>query len=81
MSTPETPAPPAPPAPSAPPVLAGYKAPSLASKLLQSLIAAVTSPTAVAKERSFAAFIIVRVLLAAGASASLVGIIAKLVGG
>lgn len=45
------------------------------------LVAAVTSPTAVKQERSLAAFIITRLLLAAGATEGVVQIVQKLVNG
>lgn len=42
------------------------------TKVWHAFTAAVTSPTAVQQERSFATFVTVRILLAIGASASLV---------
>jgi hypothetical protein len=45
------------------------------------LAAAVTSPTAVQQERSLAAFLIGRVLLAAGASYGVEQVVVKIVGG
>lgn len=50
-------------------------------KILRGFQAAVTSPTAVKQERSLAAFVIGRVLLAAGASTALVEFVAKLIHG
>jgi hypothetical protein len=49
--------------------------------ILNGFLAAVTSPEAVRAERSLAALVIVRVMLAAGASAGLVALIGKLVHG
>lgn len=51
------------------------------SRIIAGFLAAVTSPTAVQKERSLAAFIIGRVLLAAGASAGVEQIVVKLISG
>lgn len=45
------------------------------------LVAAVTSPTAVKQERSLAAFIAGRVLLAAGASLGVEQIVVKIISG
>ena len=50
-------------------------------KILRALLAAVTSPEAVKQERSLAAFIAGRVLLAAGASYGVEQLIVKLIGG
>lgn len=47
----------------------------------RAFLAAVTSPEAVKQERSLAAFIVVRVALAIGASAAFVSFIEKLIGG
>lgn len=55
--------------------------PSTLSKIWHGLLAAVTSPTAVKQERSLAAFVIGRVLLAAGASLAIEQFVTKLVGG
>lgn len=44
-------------------------------------VAAITSPTAVAKEKNLAVFVGVRVALSLGASAGLVAAVAKIVGG
>jgi hypothetical protein len=51
---------------------------NIASKAWRGFLAAVTSPTAVAQEKSLAVFIAVRVLQAVGASAALVALIEKL---
>lgn len=50
-------------------------------RLWNAFTAAVTSPTAVTQERNLAAFVLCRMLLAVGASASLVAIVEKLVSG
>lgn len=62
-------------------VPAPVKAPSLFSKVWNGLKAAVTSPTAVKQERSLAAFVVGRVLLAAGASFGVEQIVVKIIGG
>jgi len=49
-------------------------------KALRAFLAAVTSPEAVKHEKSLAVLVITRVLLAVGASASLVALIEKLLG-
>lgn len=53
----------------------------LSNKVIAAFIAAVTSPSAVAQERSLAVFIVTRVLLASGASYGIVELVAKIVGG
>lgn len=50
------------------------------NKVWQAVKAAVTSPTAVAKEKNLAVFIGVRIALSLGASAALVDAIVKIVG-
>lgn len=75
MSTPETPAAPvaATPMPAQP---GAFK--TKAKQVLASVVAAVTSPAAVKQEKSLATLVVTRVLLAAGASAGLVGLVLKL---
>jgi hypothetical protein len=51
---------------------------TIALKAWRGFVAAVTSPTAVQKERSLAVFVAVRVLQAIGASAALVSLVEKL---
>lgn len=53
----------------------------LAKRVWHGLIAAVTSPEAVKQERSLAALIVGRVLLAAGASFGVEQIVAKIIAG
>lgn len=81
MSTPDPTLPPQAQPAVAPPPTTAPKAPSVWSKIWHGFLAAVTSPTAVDKERSLAAFVVTRVLLAAGASASLAAVVEKIVGG
>lgn len=50
-------------------------------KIWRAFLAAVASPEAVKQERSLAAFVLFRVLLAAGASAGLADIVSRLVHG
>lgn len=50
-------------------------------KIWRGLVAAVTSPEAVKQERSLAALVLARVLLAAGASTGLVELVEKFVHG
>lgn len=52
---------------------------STLKKLWHAFTAAITSPTAVKQEKSLAAFILVRLLLAVGASAGLVALVPKLI--
>lgn len=66
---------PVPPAPVAP------ARPSVFKRVAAALLAAVTSPTAVKEERSLAAFVVGRVLLAAGASYGIEQIVVKIIGG
>lgn len=54
---------------------------SVFARILNGLRAAVTSPTAVKQERSLAALIVGRVLLAAGASYGVEQIATKIIGG
>jgi hypothetical protein len=49
-------------------------------KVVRAIVAAVTSPEAVKLEKSLAVLVATRVLLAVGASAGLVELIAKLAG-
>lgn len=50
-------------------------------KALGAFVAAVTSPEVVQAERSVAVFVLTRVLLAVGASAALIELVNKVVGG
>jgi hypothetical protein len=50
------------------------------AKVVHAVTAAVTSPTAVTKEKSLAVFIGVRIALSLGASAALVEAVAKIIG-
>ncbi len=50
-------------------------------KGLAAFIAAVTSPTFITAERNAAVFVVTRVLLAVGASAAVIELVAKIVGG
>lgn len=50
-------------------------------KALAALLAAVTSPTFIEGERNLAVFVVTRVLLAVGASAAVIELVAKVVGG
>lgn len=51
---------------------------TFASKAWHGFLAAITSPTAVAKEKSLAVFIAVRVLIAVGAGDALVKLVQSL---
>lgn len=50
-------------------------------KILRGVLAAFTSPEAVKLERSLASLVVVRILLAIGASAATVGLFKHLIGG
>jgi hypothetical protein len=50
------------------------------NKLWRGFLAAITSPEAIRQEKSLAVLIATRLLIAAGAGASVVGLVAKLAG-
>lgn len=64
-----------------PPVTAAPKKTSTLKKLGAAFLAAITTPTAIKEERSLAALIVFRLLLAVGASTGLVDLIVKAVHG
>lgn len=53
---------------------------SFFKRVVRAFVAAVTSPSAVTKEKNLAVFIAVRVALSLGASAALVGAVVKILG-
>lgn len=65
----------------APPVAPATSArPGVFKRVVRAFVAAVTSPTAVTKEKNLAVFVGVRVALSLGASAALVDAIVKILG-